>query len=422
MTLVTEGSRSRAVVTPAAASSLPPRFRPLARRAALRSERFAWRRDQNLAWTAQDVFAGVGLGASVPSIAAGQIFTVPHVTHVHHGPPTTLTVRTLPGQLITDYEEHADRIAASLDVARVRFTPAGRSMLHMELLTEDPLEAVVPLPRRPLAGPDDLMLLGVDDVGTRYRITPLDLVHLAIQGATGSGKSVFVYGLLVQLVTSPNVLLAMSDPTGLLVRPFAGTVHSEWHVAGTADVDAHVDLLQRLVDTMDQRIAHLPPRRDQVDIGEGCPLIVAVLEEYAGLIRAAGALDEGKKSGGRVERIKLLVARLVSEGRKAGIRLVIIAQRFEASVVGGFERDQMTIKLSFRVGNAASVEMLHPTGRVEAERHAVSPPGVALLSGPGVPLVRVKSPYIGCADDDTAYGTYWDAITALAARLPANWP
>jgi hypothetical protein len=89
----------------------------------------------------------------------------------------------------------------------------------------------------------------------------------------------------------------MSDPTGLLVRPVARTIHSEWHVSGTADVDAHVDLLQRLVDTMDQRIAHLPPRHDQVDITEGCPLIVAVSEEYAGLIRAAGVLDGSKKSG-----------------------------------------------------------------------------------------------------------------------------
>jgi S-DNA-T family DNA segregation ATPase FtsK/SpoIIIE len=211
----------------------------------------------------------------------------------------------------------------------------------------------------------------------------------------------------------------MSDPTGLLARPFVGTVHEEWQASGTGDMDAHLELLERLVDTMDQRIATLPPRCDQVDITEGCPLIVAVLEEYAGLIRAATALDGAKKSGGVTERIKLLVARLLSEGRKAGIRLVIIAQRFEASVIGGYEREQCTIKLSFRVGNATSIEMLHPAGRPEAEQHATSPPGIALLSAPGVPLVRVKSPYLG-EDGQTAYAAYWDAICASAARLPAN--
>jgi DNA segregation ATPase FtsK/SpoIIIE-like protein len=189
--------------------------------------------------------------------------------------------------------------------------------------------------------------------------------------------------------------------------------------SGTANTDDHADSLERLVELMDQRIAMLPPRRDQVDIDEGCPLIFYVLEEYPGLLRAA---DDGKRSGGRVDRIKLLVSRLISESRKAGIRLVLLAQRFEAAIVDGFTRDQCTVRMSFRVGNATSIEMLHPTGRAAAEQHAISPPGVALLSAPGVPLVRLKSPYLGHDDDDTAYGRYWDLICAHAARLPVYRP
>jgi DNA segregation ATPase FtsK/SpoIIIE-like protein len=417
VTLVTQGQGRAVATTVTAPPPLPSRFRPLARRRVLRAEQFQWERDQRLAWRAQEIFAGVGLISAQSTIAAGHAILIPHVVQVRHGSPTSLIVRTLPGQLPEDYTLHADRIARSLGVARIRIIGIGPSLIRVDLLEVDPLNEVVHLPRQPLHGPDDLMLLGVDDTGTLYRITPQDLVHLAIQGTTGSGKSIFVYGLLGQLVRAPNLLIALSDPTGLLARPFHGTVHHEWQVSGS-DPEHHADLLEQLVDTMDQRIATLPPRRDQVDISEGCPLIVAVLEEYPGLIRAAGALDGTKKAGGLVERIKLLVSRLVSEGRKAGIRLVIIAQRFEASVVGGFERDQMTIKLSFRVGNAASVEMLHPTGRTAAEEHAISPPGVALLSAPGVPLVRIKSPYLGHDDGDTAYGRYWDLITGYAARLP----
>jgi S-DNA-T family DNA segregation ATPase FtsK/SpoIIIE len=211
----------------------------------------------------------------------------------------------------------------------------------------------------------------------------------------------------------------MSDPTGLLARPFRGTVHEEWQVSGTAYPDDHVTSLETLVETMDQRIAALPSRRDQVDIGEGCPLIFYILEEYPGLLRAAAA-DGGDKRGGRVDRIKLLVARLISEGRKAGIRLVLLAQRFEVAIVDGFTRDQFSVHMSFRVGNATSIEMLHPSGRTAAEEHAISPPGVALLTAPGVPLVRLKSPYLGRDNDDTAYGRYWDLICTHAARLTAN--
>jgi hypothetical protein len=420
MTLVVQ-CQGRAVATTAAAPPLPSRLRPRARWRALRKELYAYERDQALAWHVQEVFAGLGLVTRQASIAAGQTVSIPHVTHVLHGPSMSLIVRILPGQVAEDFAAQAGRIATNLGVARVRVIRLDAKVIQLELLDTDPLSEPVPLPRRPLDSPRDLLLLGVDDVANRYWITPYDLVHLAVQGTTGSGKSVFVYGLLAQLVTAPNLLIAMSDPTGLLARPFAGTFHEEWQVSGTGNVQAHIDLLERLVELMDQRIEMLPPRHDQVDITEGCLLVVAMLEEYAGLIRAATAADLGKKSGGHTERIKLLVARLLSEGRKAGIRLVIIAQRFEASVIGGYEREQCAIKISFRVGNATSIEMLHPGGRPEAEQHATSPPGIALLSAPGIPLARVKSPYL-IEDGETAYATYWDAICTSTARLPPNRP
>jgi S-DNA-T family DNA segregation ATPase FtsK/SpoIIIE len=344
--------------------------------------------------------------------------SVPHVTHVDHGPPVTLTVRTLPGQLPGDYEEHAGRIAASLGVVRIRVVPVARATLQIELLETDPLRETIEVPRQGLTDPrSDLLLLGVDDVGNRYRTAPIDLVHLAIQGATGSGKSIFIYGLIAQLVRCPHVLIGGCDPTGLLLRPFKGTVHQEWQASGTAAPAAHVHLLERLVAEMDRRIANLPPRRDQVDITAACPLIFFVLEEYPGLLRAA---DAGKRSSSLAERIKLLVGRLIAEGRKAGIRLVILAQRFEAAIVDGYTRDQCTVRLSFRVGNASSIEMLHPDGRDVADEHAIAPPGVALLSAPGVPLVRIKSPYLGHDDEDSAYGRYWDLVTGHAACLPAT--
>lgn len=416
MTLVHQATSISGAGT--AVAPLPSRLvHPLVRRRVLRRERFQHRRNQQLAWRVQDTLGALGMFQKGSSIAGGPSFRIPVVTQVDLGPPIRLTVRTLPGQVAEDFTPHCRVLAQNLGMARVRVINGGASLLYLELFTVDPLAGDVPLPRTPLAGVEDLLLLGVDDGSVSYRISPFDLVHLAIQGSTGSGKSVFVYGLVAQLVTTPNLLIAMSDPTGLLTRPFRGTVHEEWQASGTADPDEHLALLERLVDTMDQRIATLPPRRDQVAIGEGCPLIVLVLEEYAGLLRAA-ATGDGAKKGGRLDRIKDAVLRLITEGRKAGIRLVILAQRFEAAVVSGFARSQCTVKLSFRVDNADSVAMLHPTGRDEANEHTTCAPGVALLTGPGVPLARIRSPFIGHDDGDTAYGRYWDLITANAVRVP----
>ncbi|MCA1695805.1 MAG: hypothetical protein LC749_14335, partial [Actinobacteria bacterium] len=152
MTLVIQGGSRAVAVRPP--DSLPSRFRPLARREALRSEQYQWRRDQNLAWHAQDVLAGLGLARS----AAGAV-SFPHVTHVDYGPPTALTVRTLPGQVAADYLERAGRIAANLGVAKVRVVAVNRRTVLLELLDTDPLADTVELPDRGLASPYDLLLM-----------------------------------------------------------------------------------------------------------------------------------------------------------------------------------------------------------------------------------------------------------------------
>lgn len=66
------------------------------------------------------------------------------------------------------------------------------------------------------------------------------------------------------------------------------------------------------------------------------PLRVFVLEEYAGLLRQATAHDEGLKPAERTAgKIKQRVGRLVSEGAKAGIRIILITQRMDATIVDG---------------------------------------------------------------------------------------
>lgn len=418
MTLVLQpGQRDEGVVQRAAPSSLPAIWRPVQRWRAYHAKERELRSQQEYAWRFQSLVAGI------PGLAVSDGERPVRVLQViHRGDVTELNVQVPVYHLPKDYADNAQRIAQAMGACRMRVQPFAPGQLLIELLHEDPLRRPEMLTAEPLRSLSDRIYLGRDEQDVGYWISPVELVHLIVQGATGSGKSVFTYGLLSQLVGIAEVLIGMSDPTGLLTRPFVGTVHSEWHVSSPADVDAHIALLQRLVDMMGDRIRHLPPRRDQVEISEGCPLVFVVLEEYPGLIRMATRVDaaNGKRSGGKVEQIKVLVGRLAAESRKAGMRLVILAQRAEASILDSYTRGQMTVKLSFRVDSATSVEMLHPTGRDEAEEHATSPSGVALLSGPGVKLKRIKTPWLGVADDGPEYARYWDLVTAYAARLPQS--
>ncbi len=108
--------------------------RLLARRRARRLERLHWEHDQRFAWFVQDVLAGCGLTQQDSSIAGGRTVHVPHVIAVIHGPPVSLDIRILPGQLPEDYAAHAEAIAYDLEVSDVRVIPLAPSLIRLELL------------------------------------------------------------------------------------------------------------------------------------------------------------------------------------------------------------------------------------------------------------------------------------------------
>ena len=85
--------------------------------------------------------------------------------------------------------------------------------------------------------------------------------------------------------------------------------------------------------------------------------------------------------------------RLVSEGRKAAFRVLMLAQRFEANAVGGgYARDQFALRLSFRVPGESLVMLHGEDARRLGPEHANAAPGVAYLSAPGRDLVRLRAP------------------------------
>lgn len=341
---------------------------------------------------------GAGLSRTV-NVAAGQTIITPDLVAVAGGPPLALVVRLMPGQLTADVTAVADRLAPALGAARVRVVGLSDGVhVRLELLDVDPLEQ--PRHRDPHAPAG---LIGYGEDGDPLAIPWPRRGHALVQGQTGSGKSVWTYGQLADAATDPAVLVTGLDPSALLWRPFTGTRHAEWQVGGVGgDLAAHVALLERLVATMDDRIGAMPPDRDAVVTGPDLPVLLVVLEEYAGLLRVADVTD--KKIGARV---RALVARLLSEGRKAGVRVLIVVQRADAAVVDGLVRAQCALRVSFSVDSGEAVRMLHPAADDVAGVLA-APPGVALVTRPGEALARFRAPLL-------EYGAYC-ALVAGGAR------
>jgi hypothetical protein len=331
---------------------------------------------------------GAGLVRRVDTVT-GPTIIAPRVEFVDLRSSTVLYVRLQPGQTAADVRAAAPRLAPTLGVPLLRVEQLGPGRdVRVTLLDRDPLDE--PLGMIPGEG----LLLGRVESGALLRGEPGDLPHTIVQGVTRSGKSVWTYALLAQLAHRPDVLVAGCDPTGLLWRPFAGSRHAGWQASGLSDLAAHEAVLARVVDEMDARIRNLPDDRDTAEVTVERPLIVVTLEELPGLLRV---LDAAKTRGDDPgARVRSLVSRLLAEGAKAGVRVVILAQRAEASVVGAFERAMCSLRISFRTDNRASVELLHPGAEPAlADVHTRALPGVALVSRPGAELTRMRGPYLG---------------------------
>lgn len=345
---------------------------------------------------------GAGVVRVVPTVT-GPTVIPPRITRIEHRDDTlVLTVRLEPGQTAADLRAAAPRIAPHLGAFGLRVESLRQgAWCRVTLLPADPLAGPPPAPA---AGAGWVTVLGRGEDGAPVQLDWSTAAHVVVQGATRSGKSTGLYGALGQLADADHVQVTGCDPTGLLLAPWTARTAVVAPSTGTASPAAHVDTLEALTAAMDARIGAIPAGRDAVELGPTCPLLVVVLEEYPGLLRT---LDADRQLG---KLARAAVARLLAEGAKAGLRVVLVAQRAEANIIGGFERDQASHALTYRVGGRESVRLLHPDAPPDVvAAHATALPGTALLSAPGVPLRRLRTPHV----------TYPEYCQAVAGRSAA---
>lgn len=233
--------------------------------------------------------------------------------------------------------------------------------------------------------------------------------HTAIQGATRSGKSALMYTLLSGLAGKASARVVGVDPSGVLLGPWKAK-GEPWIACGTANMAHAADALENIVAEMDRRIVGLTEAGvDKISPSEDVPALVVVLEEYPGTLSAARSEDdrEGRKTGQRVApRIEAAVGRLVKEGAKVGVRVLVLAQRMSAKAIDTDDRSNFGNRCTLRVDNADAVGMLHENAHALAPEVQLFGPGRALWEEPGRPMKRVQM-------DLTDYETYCTRIRNL---------
>jgi hypothetical protein len=302
--------------------------------------------------------------------------------------PCTFVVELRPGQIVADLEDASRELAGALLAHKLAFAPVvGTPLVRVTIIEDDPhaagsLDALSVVPGR--------ITLGLDEYGETVAYDPADMFHVACQGSTRAGKSTLLHTIMSQIVSGDGMRLAGIDPQGVIFRCVPD---DPLIVNGGADVvgDA-LAVLDALTDEMERRLRALPWDQDKLPCGVGTdhPWLFTVLEEFPGLLDRAAA-----SSKANAEKVKSSVARLIAESHKTGMRFVLASQRFDAaSVAGAAVRGNCACRLSYRVENKTCLEFLHEdvTPDVVSE-HVRARAGIALLTYPGEPLRRIRTPF-----------------------------
>lgn len=143
--------------------------------------------------------------------------------------------------------------------------------------------------------------------------------HLLIAGATGSGKSCCIQGILMSLLTRnpDNAQLVLIDPKKVELIEYKDTVNA---IAYADTTTSAIQVLNQLCDKMDKRYRVMQRKRIRKFTGED---IYVIIDEYADL----------KVTGGKA--ITEPVCRLAQLGRACGIHMFLATQRPTTDIIDG---------------------------------------------------------------------------------------
>ncbi|MET9698463.1 FtsK/SpoIIIE domain-containing protein [Streptomyces sp. NPDC006529] len=377
-----------------------------------------------LAWTYRSVMEACGLSeppsrsrvilaAALDRVPARVVPKLRRIRITRSG--LVLRIRILPGQEVLDFDAATERLRHSWRMHGVHVKALKPGFLEVRLISYDVLR-IVHMPRKLPAGllqvPVALRADGAVHV-RNFRTSP----HELVVGATESGKSVYLRGLVKGLAPQRVALVGIDCKWGVELAPFARRLSA---LAYTPEQAA--DLLDALVEEMTGRFElirasqHLAPDLPLESITSdvwGLPEeirpvpIVVFVDEVAELFLIAHRADEKRR-----DQMVTQLVRLAQLGRAAAMYLEVSGQRFGSELGPGATalRAQLTGRVAHRVNDEASAKMalgdisLRAVGA--ATSIAAERPGTAVIGLTSGGWARIRSPYVTLADAVTACAAY----------------
>jgi DNA segregation ATPase FtsK/SpoIIIE, S-DNA-T family len=299
------------------------------------------------------------------------------VTQVHLGPAVTkYEVHPDVGVKVSKIVSLSDDLALALAAKDIRIEAPipGKSAIGIEVPNSE--VAMVSL-REVLEAkqndkPDSKLLIGLgrDITGEAVLAELNKMPHLLVAGATGSGKSVCINGIITSILmrAKPHeVKLMMIDPKMVELNVYNGIPHLLAPVV--TDAKKASQALKKVVNEMERRyelFSHTGTRniegyndymrRINLEEGEKQPLlpyIVVIVDELADLMMVASSDVEDS------------ITRLAQMARAAGIHLIIATQRPSVDVITGVIKANIPSRIAFAVSSQTDSRTILDMGGAE---------------------------------------------------------
>ncbi|HCC36808.1 MAG TPA: DNA translocase FtsK [Treponema sp.] len=196
------------------------------------------------------------------------------------------------------------------------------------------------------------VIMGKDITGEAQTIDLVQMPHLLIAGATGSGKSVCVNSMILSILYQRHPAecrLLLIDPKIVELKLYNDIPHLLTPVI--TEPKRAFQALQYCIYEMERRYACLDSVgvrdirsynkriRDKNIAQENMPYIVVVIDEFADLMATTG------------KELESTVARLAAMSRAVGIHLVLATQRPSIDVITGLIKANIPSRIAFMVAS-----------------------------------------------------------------------
>ncbi|QPC46400.1 DNA translocase FtsK [Mangrovibacillus cuniculi] len=299
------------------------------------------------------------------------------VTQVHLGPAVTkYEVQPNTGVKVSKIVSLSDDLALALAAKDIRIEAPipGKSAIGIEVPNSEvamvSLREVLESKQNNNPAAKLRIGLGRDITGEAVLAELNKMPHLLVAGATGSGKSVCINGIITSILmrAKPHeVKLMMIDPKMVELNVYNGVPHLLAPVV--TDPKRASQALKKVVNEMERRyelFSHTGTRniegyndhvtRHNEQTGEKqpkLPFIVVIVDELADLMMVAS------------NEVEDAITRLAQMARAAGIHLIIATQRPSVDVITGVIKANIPSRIAFAVSSQIDSRTILDMGGAE---------------------------------------------------------